>query len=258
VQNSSNESPSEPETKLEIQAEDLMTAKAILDEIRPLGRDNYKQVLLNHGVKEPCFGVKIEDLKKIQKRIKKDYRLALDLYDTGIYDAMYLAGLIADDAQMTKEDLRRWADKASCAPLAGSTVPWVAAGSPHARELALEWIESGTDLVAAAGWATLSSLVSTRDDAELDLAELKRLLQRVQQTIRQAPDAVRSQMNGFVIAVGCYVQALTTFAIQIGEEIGHVTVDAGNTACRLPFAPDSIRKVEKRGALGKKRKTAKC
>ena len=63
-----------------------MTAKAILEEIKPLGRDSYKKVLFNHGVKEPCFGVKIEDLKKIQKRIKKDYRLALDLYDTGIYD----------------------------------------------------------------------------------------------------------------------------------------------------------------------------
>jgi hypothetical protein len=36
----------------------------------------------------------VEELKKIQKRIKKDYQLALDLYDTGIYDAMYLAGLI--------------------------------------------------------------------------------------------------------------------------------------------------------------------
>jgi 3-methyladenine DNA glycosylase AlkD len=89
-----------------------MTAKAIIEEIRPLGRESYKKVLLNHGIKEPCFGVKIEELKKIQKRIKKDYRLALELYDTGIYDAMYLAGLIADDAQMTKKDLQRWVEKA--------------------------------------------------------------------------------------------------------------------------------------------------
>ena len=51
----------------------------------------------------PAENQKIEDLKKIQKRIKKDYRLALDLYDTGIHDAMYLAGLIADDAKMTKQ-----------------------------------------------------------------------------------------------------------------------------------------------------------
>src|SRR6266478_2548433 len=85
-----------------------MTAKEILEELKPLGSDSYKRVIFNHGVKEPCFGVKVSDLQKIQKRIKKDYQLALDLYDTGNYDAMYLAGLIADDAQMTKKDLQRW------------------------------------------------------------------------------------------------------------------------------------------------------
>src|SRR6478735_1714696 len=100
-----------------------MTAKDILAEIKPLGGDGYKKVLLNHGVTGPCFGVKIDELKKIQKRVKMDYRLALDLYETGIYDAMYLAGLIADDAKMTKKDLQRWAEKA-CAPLSGSTVAW--------------------------------------------------------------------------------------------------------------------------------------
>jgi hypothetical protein len=65
-------------------------------------------------------------------------------------------------------------------------------------------------------------------------------------------------MNGFVIAVGSYVPGLTKFAMQVGEKIGPVTVDMGNTACHVPFAPDYIRKVEKRGAIGKKRKTAKC
>src|SRR5882724_9338113 len=118
-----------------------MTAQEILAEIKPLGRDSYRNVLFNHGIPEPCYGVKIEELKKIQKRVKMDYRLALELYDTGIYDAMYLAGLIADDAQMTQKDLQRWAEKAF-GPLASSTVPWVAAGSPHGRELALKWIES--------------------------------------------------------------------------------------------------------------------
>jgi hypothetical protein len=71
-----------------------MTADEIVEQLRPLGKDTYKKVLLAHGVPEPLFGVKIEELKKIQKRIRKDYRLALDLYDTGIYDAMYLAGLV--------------------------------------------------------------------------------------------------------------------------------------------------------------------
>src|SRR5262245_24107400 len=145
-----------------------MTAKQLVEELKLLGKDPYKKILLNHGIGEPVFGVKIEDLKNIQKRIKKDYQLALDLFDTGVYDAMYLAGLIADDGRMTKKDLRRWIEKAPCAALCEYTVPWVAAGSAHGRELALEWIESKEEGVASAGWATLGSMVSVRDDAELD------------------------------------------------------------------------------------------
>jgi 3-methyladenine DNA glycosylase AlkD len=234
-----------------------MIARAIIKEIKPLGSESYKKILLNHGVTGPCFGVKIQDLKKIEKRIKKNYRLALDLYDTGIYDAMYLAGLIADDEQMTKKDLQHWVEKAY-GPLAGSTVPWVAAGSPQGGDLALRWIESPKESVAVAGWTTLSSLVSIKDDAELDQSKIKQLLQRVKRTIHEAPNAVRYAMNGFVIAVGSHVRPLTDFARQIGEKIGQVTVDMGDTACQVPFAPDYIRKVEKRGAIGKKRKSAKC
>jgi 3-methyladenine DNA glycosylase AlkD len=237
-----------------------MTAKQILAELKPLGSDSYKKVMLNHGVKEPFFGVKISDLQKIRKRIKKDYQLALDLYDTGNYDAMYLAGLIADDARMTKRDLQRWIALANTthAPLAGSTVPWVAAGSPHGWELALEWIDSKKPLTAAAGWASLSSLVSIKDDSELDLPELKRLLERLQKNIPQAPDEVRYQMNSFVIAVGSCVKSLTDTALQTAEKIGPVTADRGNTSCEVPFAPDYIRKVQQRNAIGKKRKMAKC
>jgi 3-methyladenine DNA glycosylase AlkD len=235
-----------------------MTAAEIVKELKPLGTDAYKKILSNHGVKEPFFGVKIEDLKKFQKRIKRNYQLALDLYDTGIYDAQYLAGLIADDAKMTKKDLRRWLDQANCDAICEYTVPWVAAGSPHGRELALEWIESKNEHTALAGWATLSSLVSIKDDADLDLPELKRLLQRVQKTVHQQPNYVRYVMNGFVIAVGSYVQALTNAAIQTAEKIGPVTVDMGGTACKVPSAPEYIQKVQKRGTIGKKRKTAKC
>jgi len=65
-------------------------------------------------------------------------------------------------------------------------------------------------------------------------------------------------MNGFVIAVGSYVKALTELALQTAARIGPVTVDMDGTACKVPYAPDYIQKVKKRGAIGKKRKTTKC
>src|ERR687892_711817 len=101
------------------------TVGDIVAELKKLGKESAKRVLVKHGAKEPFFGVLVADLKKIQKRIKKDYQLALDLYDTGISDAMYLAGLIADDERMTKKDLQRWVEKASWHMLSEYTVPWV-------------------------------------------------------------------------------------------------------------------------------------
>ena len=236
----------------------MTSATQILEELKPLGSDSYKRVIFKHGVKEPCYGVKIGDMQKIVKRIKMDYQLALDLYDTGVYDAMYLAGLIADDARMSKDDLQKWADKAYCRGLSSATVAWVAAGSKHGWELGLAWIDSANPLVAVAGWATLGSLVSIKPDAQLDVTGLARLLARVQQNIHQAPDEVRYQMNSFVIVVGSYVAVLTETAIHIAKQIGPVMADLGDTACQVPFAPDYIAKVQQRGSIGKKRKTAKC
>jgi 3-methyladenine DNA glycosylase AlkD len=235
-----------------------MTAQSILKELEPLGSEGYRKILRNHGVEAPCLGVKIEDLKKIQRRVKKDYQLALDLFDTGVYDAMYLAGLIADESRMTKADLRRWAKNAPGASVAGTTVPGVAAASKHGGSLALEWIESPNEQTAAIGWATLACLVSITPDTELDLPELGRLLKRVEKSIHTAPNDVRYQMNAFVIAAGSFVPALTSLALQIGTRIGRVTVDMGQTACQVPFAPDYIAKVQKRGNLGKKRRSAIC
>jgi hypothetical protein len=236
-----------------------MTASDILDELRPLGSESYKRVMMvNHGVREPFFGVKISELQKIRKRIKRDYQLALDLYATGNYDAMYLAGLIADDARMSREDLQCWVEGAYGGGLPGSTVPWVAAGSPHGWEMARRWIESGQPQVALAGWSTLSCLAVMKPDAELDLALWQGLLERVAATIHEAPDLVRYGMNGFVIATGCGIAVLTEMAVRTGEGIGPVTADLGNNDCRMPFSPDSIRKVAATGGIGKKRKSVKC
>jgi 3-methyladenine DNA glycosylase AlkD len=235
-----------------------MTAKEIMLELQSLGQENIKKILLRHGVKEPLFGVKVEYLKTIQKKIKKDYRLAKELYATGNADAMYLAGLIAEDEKMTKMDLQTWVKQAISHNISEYTVPWVAAESKYGYELALKWIDSTDEHIAAAGWATLSGLVSIKQDADLDLPALKSLLTRVVKTISTADNRVRYTMNGFVISVGIYVKDLTNDAISAAKKMGVVTVEMNQTACKLPNAFESIQKSKDRGQLGKKKKTVKC
>jgi 3-methyladenine DNA glycosylase AlkD len=235
-----------------------MTVEAILTELKAKGNQGVKKILLKHGIKEPLFGVKVEDLKVIQKKIKKDYQLAKDLYATGNADAMYLAGLIADETKMTKKDLEGWVKKAESSYISDYIVPWVAAESKFGYELAMEWIDSKTNFIIAAGWATLSSLMAIKPDTELDIQALKALLARVEKTIHKADNDVRKPMNAFVIAAGTHVTALTNEAIAIAKKMGKVIVNMGDTACKIPDAVVYINKAKDKGTLGKKKKMARC
>ena len=235
-----------------------MTVESIMAELQAKGSQSIKNILLNHGVREPFFGVKIEHLKVIQKKVKKDYQLSKDLYATGNADAMYLAGLIADENKMTKEDLSAWLKQAKSTNISEYTVPWITAESKFGQELALNWINAGDESVVASGWATLCSVVAITPDNSLDIPLLKKLLARVQKEIHQAPNRVRYQMNGFVIATGNYVAALTDEAINISKEMGPVEVTIAGTACKVPNATDYIMRSKNKGAIGKKKKMARC
>lgn len=229
----------------------------ILEELRNAADESTKRTLLRHGATEPVFGVKVQELKKIQKRLKRDHDLALELYATGNSDAMYLASLICEPAQMTKADLQRWVKAARWSMLEGA-VAWAAAESRFGWELGLQWIKSPKEKIAATGWATLSSLVAIKPDSELDIDELRRLLLSVAHSIEQAAGPVAYAMNGFVIAVGSYVAELTETAKAVSRQIGQVSVDMGDTACKVPNALEYIDKVAALGRIGKKRKTAYC
>ncbi|MEK5040020.1 DNA alkylation repair protein [Sporosarcina sp. FSL K6-3457] len=234
-----------------------MTFEEVMAELEAYGNEQTKKTFLNHGAPEPLFGVRVGDMKKILKYIKKDQELALRLYDTGNYDAMYLAGLAVNPKLLSEEDLRRWADKASWHAVAEYTIGWVAGESPYALKLAREWMASEREMLAVAGWSTYANYVMYAGAEELDLDEIGSLLLQIQQTIHQAPNRVRYVMNQFIICVGSYVPELRDIAKNVAEVVGKVHVDVGNTACKVPMAMEYIEKVLARGEP-KKKKTLRC
>lgn len=235
-----------------------MTAAEILNQLKTMGAANIQRIFEQHGVKEPTYGVRIGDLKTIQKKIKKDHELSLELYDTGVSDARYLAGLIADEKKISAKELEHWLATTESSLHIEYTVPWVAAESAHGWGLGLKWIDAADDKTQTAGWSTLSNVVALSADADLNMATLKDLLKRVEKEIVKAGNRVRYVMNGFVISIGCYVQPLTTEAQELGKRLGKITVNMNETACKVPYSPDYIQKVIDRGTVGKKKKMARC
>jgi len=237
-----------------------MKTTDVMSALEKLGDAQTKKTYLRHGCPEPFFGVKIADMKGLIKKLKiqNDTALAQELFQTGNSDAMYLAGLICDGSKLTRRNLNDWAKKATWHLISSYTVPWVAGEHPEGWSAALEWIDSPEEKISLAGWSTLGAIATVREDEDLDLKCIEKLLSRIARTIHQSPNHTRSAMNSFVITIGCYVKPLTAKAQAVAAQIGEVKVDMGDTACEVPLASARIKKFIDSGRLGTKRKSIKC
>ncbi|WP_019637918.1 DNA alkylation repair protein [Paenibacillus fonticola] len=235
-----------------------MTLTEVMRKLEEMGSEQTKKTLMRHGAEEPLFGVKIGDLKKLVKQVAQDQELALALYDSGNYDAMYLAGLSVNPKKMTIEQLQHWVRHANWYSPAEYTVAGVAAESPFALDLAREWIASEEEMIATCGWSTYANYISITPDEQLDFEEIRELLQQIQTDIHQERNRVRYTMNNFVIIAGAYAAPLYEEAVLIAQQIGKVQVDVGQTACKVPLAAEYIAKIQQRGKIGVKKKTCIC
>jgi hypothetical protein len=233
-----------------------MTYEEVMEYLKQAGTEQTRKTFINHGATGDLYGVRVGDMKKIFKHVKRS-GVGIEVIRLGNSDAMYLAGLAVDPKLMTKEQLQLWVKAANWYMLSGYSVPWVAAESPFALELAREWMQSDNEMIACAGWSTYTNYLTYAGAGELDLQEISRLLEEIRVGIHQAPNRVRYDMNSFVISVGGYVPELREDAQHVATEIGKVHVDMGGTACKVPLAFDYIEKIIARGEP-KKKKTVRC
>jgi 3-methyladenine DNA glycosylase AlkD len=237
----------------------MPTLTSVMTELKKKSSEKTRATYIRHGADpKHTLGVSVANLKSIAKTIKGQQSLACQLYESGVFDAMYLAGIVADGSQLTSKQLDTWADRASGPMISEYTIPWLAVENAKGRELAIKWIGSKKEHVASSGWCTYAGIVATTPDEALNLAQIEGLLDTIVKEIGTSKNKVRSTMNRFLITTGTYVKPLLKHVKQSARKIGDVSVDVGDTACKVPVAADSIAKAEASGRIGQKRKTIRC
>ncbi|MFN0128096.1 MAG: DNA alkylation repair protein [Verrucomicrobiales bacterium] len=217
-----------------------LTFAEAMRELEKAGSAQTRKTYARHGAPEPMFGVSFATLKALTKRIGVDHELALELWDTGNFDAQNLAVKIVDPARMTPDDLDRWIRGSSWALMCGSYAAMLPAEGPHAAQKSVQWLSSRDQRERTAGWTLLGQL-AMRDVTSPD-ALFKQRLAEIERTIHSAPNLEREIMNRTVIAIGCRNNALRKAALAAAKRIGNVEVDHGDTACKTPDAAAYIEK----------------
>lgn len=221
-----------------------MNAQEIVSALKKLGKPSTAAIYKRHGAGDDVFGVLTSELVKFQKKIKVDHALALELWKTGNTEARILALQVADPEKITPALMKRFAKEGSVQYL-GCYMSMLAARSPIAAELMRDWTASDDEHLSEAGYGILLHRLKADPDAISD-AEGNKLISKIEKEIHSAPNRVRHRLNGALIAIGVFKDALRAKAIATAKRIGVVEVDHGDTSCKTPDAAAYIERAVKR------------
>jgi 3-methyladenine DNA glycosylase AlkD len=231
---------------------------SVMRELESLGTAHTKKSYMSRGVREPLYGVATGAMKPLKKRIGVDQALADRLWETGNYDAMYFAGMIADVRVMTEADFDRWIDSAYGPMVSDLIVAVTLAESDLAPSVANRWIRSGEESRASAGWACYEWLLGWRPDSYFDPANVRGLLELAAATIHEASPRLKRAMRNFIVAVGVSYRPLHDEALKTADDIGVVEVVSNGEVKVLGSAAEQIRAAAERGRIGFKRRAVRC
>lgn len=221
-----------------------MNAVEILASLKKSGKPQTAAIYKRHGAGENVFGTLTSEIAKLQKKIKVDHRLAMELWSTGNAEARILALQIADPGRLSSADADRLVREGQIR-FVGSYLAALIGRSPSGKETMTSWMASSEEFTREMGYAILSAKLKDEPDF-LSEAEAERIVNTIEKEIHGSPNWARQAMNGALIAIGVYKPLCRNKAIDAAKRIGKVKVDHGETNCKTPEAASYIEKAADR------------
>jgi 3-methyladenine DNA glycosylase AlkD len=223
---------------------EAMNAQEILATLKKLGKPQTAAIYKRHGSGDNVFGVLTSEIAKLQKKIKVDHALAMELWKTRNAEARVLALQVADPAKLTRTDAEGLV-KDGPVHFVGCYLSGLLARSPIAEKTMRAWMSSPDEFPREMGYGILSFRLKD-DPSSVSDADAETVLATIEKEIHRSPNWARYAMNGALISIGVFKPALRKKAIEAAKRIGKVEVDHGETSCKTPDAVGYIEKASKR------------
>lgn len=194
------------------------TCAQVVNELRRLGTRRNVEGMARFGIiARKSFGVSKPKLDALARRIGKDHRLALQLWDTRIQDAKILAGLIDDPKLVTASQMESWVGDFENWDDCDGTCCHLFAYVSSAWEKATEWTCREREFQKRAGFALLAYL-ACHDKTASD-AKFNRVLPIVLREAHDDRNFVRKAINWVLRNIGKRNPELNRSAIRTAERM---------------------------------------
>jgi 3-methyladenine DNA glycosylase AlkD len=202
--------------------------KLLQDNTDPRGVEHWKKRgAKGSGLKS--FGIGLTRLRKLAKQIGRDHDLAMQLWETDLYDAKVIGLLIDDPKQVTRSQAEQQVEQLNGGYLAHvfASCDATLAKTPFAFDLACDWMESEDPVRRRCAYSLIYEL-SKKNPKGMDDQFLLVLIDQIQRDIHDEEMWVREAMNTALMGIGKRNKRLNRAAVRAAKAIGPLQIDYGD------------------------------
>jgi 3-methyladenine DNA glycosylase AlkD len=229
-----------------------MTVDEIVKKLASLGSDRNVLGMSYFGItNQKSFGVSTPVLKQFAREVKRHaedrHALALELWETGIYDARAVAFLIDNPKQVTKKQMDAWVKDFDNWATVDGTCCYLFCRTPFAYEKAFEWAEKKPEFIKRAGFSLMAYLAVHDKKANDD--KLIGFLPVIEKHSDDDRNFVRKAVNWALRQIGKRNPNLNKLAIEVAMRI-----KLQNTKSARWIAGDALRELRSESVLERLRR----
>jgi 3-methyladenine DNA glycosylase AlkD len=199
-----------------------MTVDEIIKKLESLGSSENVAGMARFGiVSTKAYGISAPELKAFVREVKKNaddrHTLALELWNTEIYDARAIAFLIDDPKKVTRKQMDEWATGFDNWATVDGTCGYLFCRTSFAYEKAFEWAGKKPEFIKRAGFSLMAYLAV--HDKKADDAKLAAFLPIIEKHADDERNFVKKAVNWALRQIGKRNLNLNKLAIESAERI---------------------------------------
>ncbi|KAF0222554.1 MAG: DNA alkylation repair enzyme [Erysipelotrichaceae bacterium] len=220
-----------------------MTTQDIINEISTLSNEKVIRIYQKQGITEKILGIYKGPLRKIAETLKINHPLALELWDTNIYEARIIATMVFDPSQLNITSLEKLINETDSTSVIDELTFEIFEEIKDQKTYIDEWLHHPNLKLQRAAWNMAIILAHKKKLTETEMDDLIKIIEANLVTI---DPMVQYAMNRCLCEIGITHDAYTEQCLEIGERLGVYKEMKVSKGCTSPYAPDWIHAVRRK------------
>jgi 3-methyladenine DNA glycosylase AlkD len=214
-----------------------MSVGAILAEMRSKADPKAVEGMARFGISPSnTLGLSIPTIRKVARRVGRDHKLALELWESGVHEARILAAMVDDPWLVTDAQMEKWVGDFDSWDLCDCCCGTLFDKTEHAYSKALEWSRRKEEFVRRAGYVLMAELAV--HDKKAPDSEFLRFFPAIESGSTDSRNFVKKGVNWALRQIGKRDARLNREAIRLGLRISKL-----DSASARWVASDALREL---------------